>query len=38
VRKALEQAGWTILRFDETAGREEMGQPVPCFMVLAQRA
>lgn len=37
VRRALEQAGWRILRFDDTHGREEMGQPVPCFMVLAQR-
>lgn len=36
VRNALEQAGWKILRFDNTHGREEMGQPVPCFMVLAQ--
>jgi predicted TPR repeat methyltransferase len=38
VRQSLEQAGFSILRFDDTHGREEMGQPVPCFMVLAQLA
>lgn len=38
VRQSLEQAGFRILRFDDTHGREEMGQPVPCFMVLAQLA
>lgn len=38
VRRALEQAGYKILRFEETHGREEMGQPVPCLMVLAQYA
>lgn len=37
VQQALQQAGWQILRFEDTHGREEMGQPVPCFMVLAQR-
>lgn len=36
VRRALEQAGFGILRFDNTHGREEMGQPVPCYMVLAR--
>ncbi|PJI43234.1 tetratricopeptide repeat protein [Ferrovibrio sp.] len=38
VKQALEQAGFSLLRFDQTHGREEMGQPVPCFMVLARRA
>ncbi len=38
VKQALEQAGFSLLRFDRTHGREEMGQPVPCFMVLARRA
>lgn len=38
VKQALEQAGFNLLRFDHTHGREEMGQPVPCFMVLARRA
>lgn len=38
VKQALEQAGFSVLRFDHTHGREEMGQPVPCFMVLARRA
>lgn len=37
VRSTLEQSGFDILRFDDTQGREEMGQPVPCFLVLAQR-
>lgn len=37
VRSALEQAGFTILRFEDTQGREEMGQPVPCFLVLARK-
>lgn len=37
VRTSLEQAGFRILRFENTHGREEMGQPVPCFLVLAQR-
>lgn len=36
VRRVLEQAGFGILRFDDTHGREEMGQPVPCYMVLAR--
>lgn len=36
VRRTLEQAGFGILRFDDTHGREEMGQPVPCYMVLAR--
>lgn len=38
VKQALEQAGFSLLRLDHTHGREEMGQPVPCFMVLARRA
>jgi len=38
VRGALERAGFGILRFDDTHGREEMGKPVPCYMVLAQRS
>lgn len=38
VKQALEQAGFSLLRFDQTQGREEMGQPVPCFLVLARRA
>lgn len=37
VRSCLEQAGYEVLRFDDTHGRVEMGQPVPCFMVLARR-
>lgn len=37
VRGALEQAGFRIRRFEDIPGREEMGQPVPCFLVLAQR-
>lgn len=36
IRRVLEQAGFGILRFDDTHGREEMGQPVPCYMVLAR--
>jgi predicted TPR repeat methyltransferase len=38
VKRALEQAGFSLLRFEQTHGREEMGQPVPCFMVLARLA
>ncbi|MEK9967919.1 MAG: tetratricopeptide repeat protein [Ferrovibrio sp.] len=38
VKQALEQAGFSLLRFEQTHGREEMGQPVPCFMVLARLA
>ena len=38
VKQTLEQAGFSVLRFDHTHGREEMGQPVPCFMVLARLA
>lgn len=38
VKGALEQAGFSIVSFEHTHGREEMGQPVPCFMVLAKRA
>ncbi|MBS4048802.1 MAG: tetratricopeptide repeat protein [Alphaproteobacteria bacterium] len=37
VKQSLEQAGFSLLRFDQTHGREEMGQPVPCFLVLARR-
>lgn len=37
VRAALQQAGYSVVRWDDTQGREEMGQPVPCFMVLARR-
>lgn len=37
VRSTLEQAGFSILRFDDTHGREEMGKSVPCYMMLAQR-
>jgi len=38
VKQALEQAGFSVLRFENTHGREEMGQPVPCFMVIARLA
>lgn len=38
VKQALQEAGFRLLRFDQTHGREEMGQPVPCFMVLARRS
>lgn len=37
VRAAVEQAGFRVLRFENTAGRMEMGQPVACFLVLAQK-
>ena len=37
VRAALQKAGYSVLRWDDTQGRVEMGQPVPCFMVLARR-
>lgn len=37
VRAALQRAGYSVVRWDDTQGREEMGQPVPCFMVLARR-
>ncbi|WP_341911766.1 tetratricopeptide repeat protein [Ferrovibrio terrae] len=36
VKGALQQAGFTVISFEDTHGREEMGQPVPCFMVLAK--
>ncbi|WP_300301887.1 tetratricopeptide repeat protein, partial [Ferrovibrio sp.] len=38
LRRALQQAGFTVLSLEQTYGREEMGQPVPCFMVIARRA
>ena len=38
VKAALEQAGFSLLSFEDTHGREEMGQPVPCFMVIARCA
>lgn len=37
VRRALQDAGFSILSLEQTHGREEMGQPVPCFMVIARR-
>ncbi len=37
VRSALQDAGFEILRFDDVKGREEMGEPVPFFLVLARR-
>lgn len=37
VRGALQKAGYSIVRWDDTAGRVEMGQPVACFMVTARR-
>lgn len=37
VRRALQAAGFSILGLEQTHGREEMGQPVPCFMVIARR-
>jgi predicted TPR repeat methyltransferase len=38
VQAALQQAGFSVVSFEHTHGREEMGQPVPCFMVLAKCA
>jgi len=37
IRRVLQAAGYSVLRWDDTQGREEMGQPVPCFMILAGR-
>jgi predicted TPR repeat methyltransferase len=37
VKAALHKAGYSVARWDDTQGRVEMGQPVPCFMVLARR-
>lgn len=38
VRSALLGAGLNPVMLEERAGREEMGQPVPCFLVLAEKA
>jgi predicted TPR repeat methyltransferase len=38
VKDALQQAGFSLVSLEHTHGREEMGQPVPCFMVVARRA
>ncbi|WP_370152883.1 tetratricopeptide repeat protein [Ferrovibrio sp.] len=37
VRRELQAAGYETVRWDDTEGRVEMGQPVPCFMILARR-
>ncbi|HEX6957400.1 MAG TPA: tetratricopeptide repeat protein [Ferrovibrio sp.] len=37
VRDTLRQAGFDILKFEETQGREEMGQPVLCYLILARK-
>lgn len=37
VKRVLDQAGFDLVTFENTHGREEMGEPVPCYMVIARR-
>lgn len=38
IERTLREAGFGVVSLEQTHGREEMGQPVPCYMVLARLA